>query len=441
MTIIVPIVLLLVFLIIGVPVAFSLAAAGGIGLLMSTGLDSMLGVIESTPYRSTAKFLLSAVPMFILMAEFLSRAGLTRGIFDVIAVMTRKIAGGLGIATVIASAVMAAVTGSSTASAATMSKIAVPEMMRKGYSEQMSLGIVSVAGTLAIMIPPSIGLILYGMLAEISIGKMLIAGVIPGILTAIVLSIVIFFWYTFEQRKKGRTAGGETDAAAASEPGREYQVTLKDISRTLPIFLLIFIVIGGLYSGIVTATEAAALGALGALIVGKVFGTLNYASIVEALKKTALTTTMIFTVIIGATIFGYFMTLSQGTLMFVNFITGMEVSRWIILIIILIVFLVLGFFMDQVAILLLMIPVIIPVVSELGFDLIWFGILVIKMAEIGLVTPPVGLNVFITASAVNKSVASGFKGSAVLLIGEFIMIVLLLLFPALSLWLPGLMTR
>lgn len=450
-----PVILMFFLMGVGIPVAVALATAGGIGLLLNVSLDSFLGVFQNTPYRSTASFLMSTLPMFILMAEFLSRAGLTRGLFDVCAILTKKIAGGLGIATVMAGAVLGALSGSSTASAATLARIAVPEMLRKGYSQEMSLGIVSVSGTLAIMIPPSLTLIIYGMMAEVSIGQLLIAGVIPGILTALLYSIVIFFWYKSSYKKKIAKEEQSVDEKISMyksettnldivENNRFREKTDETITKllpkTLPVVLLIAIIIGGLYSGIFTATEAAAVGSFAALLIGMIFGSLDVKGIFQSLKQTAITSTMIFTIIIGATIFGYYMIFSQLSQDFVSFMTSFELSRWTILIIILIIFLVLGFFMDQLAILVLLVPLVIPLIKELDFNLIWFGILVVKTAEIGLCTPPLGLNVFVTASTTKLPIEKAFKGTSVLLIAEVMFLIILLLFPAIAIWLPNQMS-
>jgi tripartite ATP-independent transporter DctM subunit len=436
-----PILLLVALLAINVPVAFSLLAAGSIGLLIVGDVSAVLSVYETSPYRSTANYLLVTVPMFILMAELASLGGLTRSLFDAVARLFRRVDGGLGIATVQAAGVLAAVSGSSTASAAAMARIAVPEMMRNGYSASLAMGIVSVAGTFAIMIPPSIALVLYAVIAEVSIGRILMAGVVPGILSVLVHSLLVrFLWRHWR--------GARADAAAtAGAPAADGATASADepvgalLVRTVPIVLLIVAVLGGIYSGIVTPTEASAVGALGALVVGSVFGELDARRTLEALRRTALTTTMIFAIVIGATIFGYYTTFSRGIDLFVGTVGGLPVPEWMVLGAILLALIVLGLFMDQIAIMLLTLPVLVPIVDKLGFDLIWFGIVFVKIVEIGLVTPPVGMNVFVTASAVKLPVEQAFRGITMLLPGELLVLAALLAFPPLTLWLPSLMVR
>jgi len=436
----IPLVMLVALLAIGVPVALSLMAAGSVGLLIVGDVSAVLSVYQTSPYRSTANYLLVTVPMFILMAELASLGGLTRSLFDAIARLFRGVDGGLGIATVQAAGVLAAVSGSSTASAAAMARVAVPEMIRNGYSASLAMGIVSVAGTFAIMIPPSIALVLYAVLAEVSIGKILMAGVVPGLLSVIVHSLLVrVLW----RRWPGARASASTPAGAAHSelPKAEAQPLGRLLLRTVPILLLIIAVLGGIYSGIVTPTEASAVGAVGALVVGWVFGNLDARRTLEALRRTALTTTMIFAIVIGATIFGYYMTFSRGIDLFVGAVDGLPVPNWAVLGVIIAVLIVLGFFMDQIAIMLLTLPVLVPIVDKLGFDLIWFGIVFVKIVEIGLVTPPVGMNVFVTASAVKLPIDQAFRGITALLPGELLVLTILLAFPPLVLWLPGMMAR
>jgi C4-dicarboxylate transporter, DctM subunit len=445
MTVIIfPVLLLFLLLFAGVPVAFSLLAAGSIGLLLSGGDMVLLSVYQTSPYRSTANYLLVTVPMFILMAELASFGGLTRSLFELTSRIFRRVAGGLGIATVQASAVLAAVSGSSTASAAAMARVAVPEMMRNGYSGSMAMGIVSVAGTFAILIPPSIALVIYAVFAEVSIGKILMAGVLPGVVSVVVHSVIIWFWWRHEHRTT-RSAGAAHETSAVHTPASAGPVQEPPIGtlllRAVPIFMLILLVLGGIYTGIVTPTEASALGASGALLIGWVFGSLDAVRTRKALERTAQTTAMIFAIVIGATIFSYFMTFSHGVAGFVEFVRNLQMPPWAVLGVILVALLLLGLFMDQIAVLLLTLPMLIPVVRELGYDLVWFGIVFVKIVEIGLVTPPVGMNVFVTASSVKLPVEQAFRGIFVLLPGEFLILALLLAAPQIALWLPGLMAR
>lgn len=427
MSVIICVFLLVALIASGIPIAFALAVAGSAGLVLISGFDSFWGILQTTPYRTTAVYLLSTVPMFILMAEFAS-VGITRDIFDFAARITKrfKMPGGLGIATVIASAIFAAVSGSSTASAATLTKIAFPEMRRYGYSSKMALGIVASGGTLAVMIPPSIGLILYGILADVSIGKLLIAGIIPGIISAATYCFVIVGWYRHDHkdRLEQEYFDQTQDVAIVSQ-----------VIRMGPTFFVIFSVLGGIYLGIVTPTEAAALGACATLIVGWIKGDLRISNTIEACKRAASVSAMIFTIMIGAKIFGYFLTMSRSTQELISFLDQLSLPPSIILCGFMAFYLILGCLMDGIAILLLTVPLIVPIVSQLGYDLIWWGIVTTKLIEIGLITPPVGINIFVSASAAGVSVEEGFAGVKYMLLGDAISFALIAIFPILSLYL------
>jgi len=419
---------LLAFLIIGMPVGFALGVSGSIGLWMINGLELVSGILQTTPHSSAASFVLTAVPMFVLMAEYATVSGMTRDAFVAAYRFLGHIKGGLAIACVLASAGMAAVSGSSTASAATMAKAAIPEMRKYNYDDALSAGVVGVAGTLAIMIPPSIILILYGIMTEVSIGDLLIAGIIPGIVTAVGYFISIYFWV----RKK-------PDIAPTIEPfsRRERMDALK---KVWPMLVLITAVLVGIYSGAITPTEAGAFGSFIAFLITLTARNKGEKWLEKVLSHTATTTAMIFTIIIGAMVFGYFLTYTQVTQNLIGFVGGLNVSNWVILCIIIAIYLLLGMFMDQLAILFLTVPLTFPLAMSLGFDPIWFGIIITKTAEIGLVTPPLGLNIYVVSSSADVPIETAFKGTGRLLIVEFIVLLLLLLFPKIATWLPQLMS-
>ncbi|MBM4763219.1 TRAP transporter large permease [Bacillus sp. B15-48] len=428
MTIVLPLILLGLFLAFGMPIAFALGISGSIGILLFNGWDSFLGIIQTTPYDSVKSFIMSAIPMFILMASFMTVSGIMKDLFAAAYNWLGKLPGGLAIATVFAGALMGAVSGSSQASAAAMAKAAAPEMRKYNYNTALTMGVISISGTLAVMIPPSIILILYGILTETGVGSLLIAGIIPGIITALGYIFVIVFMVKMKPELAPKISIELT-----------FKEKLESLKNVWPMLLIILAVIGGIYSGFVTATEAGALGAFITLIVIILMRRINFKKFGVALNDTIRSTTMIMTIIIGAHIFSYFLTMTQVTQQLVLAIEGLEVSRYIILIIIILIYLILGFFMDQIAILILTLPLTFPIIISLGFDPIWFGILVAKTVEVGLVTPPVGMNIFVATGAAGVKTAEGFKGVKWFVITDLFILLLLILLPFITLWLPGLM--
>src|SRR5699024_9862418 len=349
MTIIIPLLLLFIFLALGMPIAFALGVSGSIGLVIHSGWDTFFGVISTAPADSVKSFILSAIPMFILMASFMTVSGIMKDLFSSAYKWLGRLPGGLGIATIFAGALMGAVSGSSQASAAALSKAAAPEMRKYKYNTAFTMGVISMSGTLAVMIPPSIVLILYGILTETGVGSLLIAGVVPGILTALGYIITIYIWVKINPNV--------APATPTKIPFREKIFSLKNI---WPMILIIIIVIGGIYSGIVTATEAGALGAFITLIVIIIMRRINKKKFSEALNDTIRSTTMILTIIIGAHVFSYFLTMTQITQKIVTYVESLDVSKFIILSIIILIYLILGFFMDQIAILILTLPLTFP---------------------------------------------------------------------------------
>ncbi|MQL51765.1 TRAP transporter large permease subunit [Desulfofundulus thermobenzoicus] len=420
-------VLLLLFLFLGMPVGFAMGVAGLIGLYLEGGPSAVLSIMSNAPYRSVANFSLSTVPMFIFMAEIVSRADIVREVFDAAKKWLGKTPGGLAIAAVIASAGMGAMSGSSTAAAACMSAITIPEMRRAGYDLRVAAGVVTVAGTLAIMIPPSIPLVIYGIVTETSIGKLLIAGIIPGVMTTLIYSLGIISWNKF---KPGVMPAGQ------SFPWGEKFASLKPL---WPFLILGSIVIITLYFGLGTPTEAAAIGAFGAALISLATRRINLKGICDAALQTAKITTMIFTIIIGAMVVGYFFTLTQAPQGVIKAIGGAGFPVWAVMTLVVVLYLFLGCIMDMIAILLLTLPLTFPLIMNLGLDPIWFGIIVTKLSEIGLVTPPVGMNAYVVSATVKAPLDQVFRGTGVMLTFEAITVVLLLVFPIIATWLPSFM--
>jgi len=420
---ILPLFILVALLIIGVPVAYSLFASGTLGLLILRGFTPTVSTMLSAIRGSSANYLLSTVPLFILMAEFISRSGISEDLFAAMRHWFGHLRGGLPIATTFANGIFAAVSGSSTAAAATMSKIAVPEMQRYGYSNELSLGTVTASGTFAIMIPPSAGLIIYGVLTETSIAALFIGGVLPGVLTLFGYVAVILVWE--------RNGGVE-------------QLTRSDLSTRVaslkpvwPVLVIIVAVLGGLYGGVVTPTEAGALGAISALAVGILLG-MTQGEVREAVRATTEVSAMLFIILIGAQAFNFYLANSGMVTALLTAVGELAVPALVILLIIFLFYILLGMMMDLLAMLILTLPVTFPlVVSTLGFNPIWFGVVLVKLGEIGLVSPPFGLNAYVTASTIDADVNETFRGAAPFIVADVVLALLMLAFPGIVLWLPN----
>jgi len=420
---------LVVLLILGTPVAFAMAIAGAVGLYMIGGLAMVLGILKTTAFSAANSYEIITIPMFILMAEFVILSGVADDLFTAASAWIGRLRGGLAMATAIAGAGFGAISGSSTAAAATLASTTVPAMLKQGYEPKLATGVVAISGTLAMLIPPSIALILYGIIADVSIGDLLIGGVIPGILVtiAIILTVAFLVW-----QDPGRAPAG-----------RSY--TMMEKIRALkvvgPLLVLFAAVTGSIYLGVATPTEASGIGAFGAMLLALWERKLTLSTLRTALIDATRTSCMIVMIILGAHIFGYFFTLTQTTQDLVRIVGDLNVSRWMIIALILFGYIVLGFFMDQIAILILTVPVVLPVVIALGFDPIWFGVIVIVTAEVGMVTPPMGLNVFVVARYTRRPLGEIFRGVMPHVVAHLIVIFLLTVFPAIVLWLPSTMQR
>ena len=426
MEIVLPFLLLFVLLALGVPVAFSLGLSGLAGLLMSVGPEATLTVLGTATYRGGADFLLTTVPAFLLMAEFLAGGRIATNLYEAMFAWFGRIRGGLAIATTVASGGMGAMTGSSTATAATFSAVGVPHMRQYGYQDRLSVGSIAAAGTLASIIPPSVALIVYGIATETPIGDLFAAGVVPGVITVAAYALVIYVWVRLRPEV----------APERPEPMRLAR-RLRLLLNVWPTILLVVVVLGGIYSGIVTATEAGAVGAVGALLLSVATGGMRWAELRRALVRAAETTTMIISIVVFANVFGYFLTSTRVAPTVVDAIESSGFPKPAIMALIVLLYLVLGTFMDQIAILLVTLPITFPLVTSLGYSEIWFGILVVKLGEIGLMSPPLGLNVFVAAGAApGVKLKEAFRGVLPFMAMELVLIVLLFLVPSLVTWLP-----
>jgi tripartite ATP-independent transporter DctM subunit len=423
-----PILVLVVALLFGVPIAVALAGSGLLGIYLVTGdFDKVMGILSLNPFSTVADYALTTIPMFILMAFFSASSGLARDLYTAAANWLSHIRGGLAIATVFACGIFGAMSGASSAAASVMSKIAMPEMRRHGYSDELAAGAIGIGSTLDILIPPSIAMVIYGIATQTSIGKLLIAGVIPGIIVGVLLALMIYLWVRISPQHAPSTFRVDRRERWAS------------VVRIWPSLLLIAIVIVMLYTGVVTPTEVGALGALLAAVIGAAFGRLTLAGALDAVKATIRTSAMIFLILIGATIFGYYMALSRIPQDVVAAVIAMDLNRWVVTVGIIVAYFVISMFMDEIPLLLLTLQLTFPLITSLGFDPIWFGVMSMMMVAMGLVFPPVGLIAFIVSATGGVELMKVYKGTSILMLSIVVTAVLLMIFPQIALWLPATM--
>jgi len=409
-----------------VPIGMALGLVGVTGFGYLTSMTPALKIVGHTTMRTVTDFNYAVVPLFLLMGSFATASGMSRELFRAANAFIGHLRGGLGIATILACGGFAAICGSSVATAATFSRVAYPEMRRFNYPESFSAGVIAAGGTLGIMIPPSTVLAIYGIITEQDIGKLFIAGVIPGILAVLMYAgtVSIIGWV-----RPGFLPAGPR----ASWPERAD--SLRHVWATILLFAF---VIGGLYGGMFTATEAAGAGAGGAYIIGVLRGRLSGKQTLQCLLETTRTTAAVFTILIGALLFGYFLTITQTPQKVTAFLTGLGIGDYGVLSLILLMYLLLGCLMDALAIVILTVPIIFPLVKEMGFDPIWFGIIIVMTVELGLIHPPVGMNIFVIKSVLEDiKISTIFYGVIPFILTDLIRLAILVIFPVLATWLPS----
>lgn len=418
--------ILFILMIIGLPVAFALLVSGAVGLYIVGGPMLAMGMIAATPLGSVSGYEWVMLPMFVFMANLIMVSGVGDDMFEIAKVWVGRVPGGLAHATAITGAAFGAISGSSTAAAATLASTSIPGMIKQGYNPQLAAGVVAISGTLSMLIPPSGAMIIYALMADMSVAKLLMAGVIPGLLVTltIILTILFLIW-----------RNPEHGPSAQSYTMRE---KIASLSRAWPFILLFTVVTVVIYTGIATPTESSALGALIALLLAFWRGA-KWREIVEAAKLTAETSCMLAMIIIGAHLFVYFLTMTQVTQNLISFFVQSGIPNFGILVIVLLMYLILGCFMDLIAMLILTIPIVVPLMVSLGYDPIWFAVLTIVMGEIGVLTPPLGMNVFVISSTTGMRVQDVFRGSFPHVVAHLFLVVILLVFPALITWLPSTM--
>ncbi|HEX8164190.1 MAG TPA: TRAP transporter permease [Beijerinckiaceae bacterium] len=409
-----------------VPVGMAMGLVGVAGFGYLTGAGPALKLVGQTSMRTVTDYTFGVIPMFLLMGAFVTTSGMSRELFRAAHVFLGHLRGGLGIATVAACGGFAAISGSSVATAATFSTVAYPEMRRHGYPQSFATGVIAAGGTLGAMLPPSTVLAVYGIITEQDIGKLFVAGILPGLLAAAMYIATIAII--------GFARPGFLPSAPRHSWGERLQA-LKEVWA--PLLLFVF-VIGGLYGGLFTPTEAGGMGAGGAFLIGTLRGRLSRAGIRASLLQATRTAAAVFTVLIGALLFGYFLTITQTPQKVTEFLTGLGIGRYGVLALIMLMYLVLGCLMDAMAMIILTVPIIFPVVTALGFDPIWFGVIIVMTVELGLIHPPVGMNVFVIKSVVHDvSFSTIFKGVLPFIVTDLIRLVILIAFPIIALWLPG----
>jgi len=423
-------VLLLTLLLLRMPIGLSMAVTGFAGFCMLSTIKAGFSLLGLVTYQTASSYALTVIPLFILMGQFAGHSRMGADLYRCAYRWIGFLPGGLAMATIAACAGFAAVSGSSLATAATMGIVALPEMKRFGYNDRLATGSVAAGGTLGILIPPSTVMVIYGILTEQPIGTLFIAGIIPGLLLSGLFLTTIYI-LTVRNLKLG--------PPGPRFPLRERIGALRSTGGLLGLFIL---VMGGLYGGWFTPTEAAGIGASGALLVTLIKRRLNRTNLLESLSETTLTTAMIFMILIGANIFGYFLAVSQIPDWVLRRATSYGMNRYLVLCLVCLIYMVLGCLMEGLAIMVITLPVIYPVMMSLGFDPIWFGIVITLFMEMSLITPPVGMNVFlISGVARDVPMAVIFRGVLPFFLTMAVCLVLLILAPQIALFLPGTMSH
>ena len=410
------------------PVAIALIVVSFGGIWAMVGWNPAVGILSNTPYSFAARWTMSAVPMFLLMGFVAYHTGLTGGLFDAAKALLARLPGGLAISSIFACSGFAAVSGSSLANSAAMGRIAIPEMVKAGYKPSVAAGCIAAGGTIGALIPPSILMIIYGVIAETSITQVFLGGISVGILTALSYCAVILI-----------IAAVRPDIIPRSAPVARTGMSTA-IRQVTPILVLIGLVFGGLFSGLFTATQAGAIGAFGTVVIAGVMGRLTRDVIQRSLTETVLTTSSLLIIGIGATMFTRFLGVSGVSNLIASFVSDTGLSVTVILLIIVCVYLVLGTFMEPFGAMLITLPVFLPLIGAQGLSLVWFGVLVVKLLEVGMITPPVGMNVFVIKNVASKyvSVTDVFRGVLPFIVADLVVVALIVAMPSVVLFLPAL---
>jgi len=419
--------LLFLLLVLGAHLGLAMSAVAIFGTSMIIGMDGALSLAGLSVYESAQSFDLSVIPLFVLMGTFATKSGISSDLFAAFNTWLHRRRGGLAHASIAACAAFGAVCGSSLATAATMGQVALPEMKRFGYSGKLATGSIAAGGTIGILIPPSVIMLIYGILTETSIGDLFLAGIIPGILLTLFFMITILI----VTRLDPTAAPAVTDHSVEGASGSAF-------AKVWPTLLLFTVVIGGIYSGVFTPTEAAGFGAFGALLIGVIMRRLNLKKIGESLIDTVQTTSMIFLILIGAILFSAFLSLSGTPALMGSWVVGLDLTPLLTIALIVVIYILLGAFLDTMAMIILSVPIFFPIVMDMGFDPVWFGVLVVLMVELALITPPMGINVFVI-KGLSKDVplTQVFLGVLPFCVALLLLIILVIAIPDIVMFLPS----
>ena len=408
-----------------VPVAIAMAVIGALGYGMVNGWSTLGFVLGRAPFESVFPISLTVVPLFVMMGVFSAYGGLSSSLYRLVSALMGHLKGGLAMATIGACAIFGAVCGSAIATAATMGRVAMPEMRRARYDDRLASATIAAGGTLGVMIPPSILFVLYGLMTEQSIGKLFAAGVLPGI-AGMLLYMAAIRYTTWRHPAQGPAA-----PRAAREERR------KALLGVWPVLLLFGVVLGGMYVGFFSPTEAAGVGAFGAILISFLLGRMDRNGFFSAVRETALTTGMIFMILIGAGIFNYFIDSTGLTDGLIRAVKDAGFSPWMVMFLLMAMYFVLGALMDELAMMLLTVGPVFKLIVALGFDPIWFGVMLVTVCEIGMILPPVGINLFVIQNVAGLPLLTIVRGIAPFVAADTLRLLLIALVPALATWLPG----
>jgi len=423
---IIGILVLIALLFLNFPVAFCMALVGLVGFAYLVSPAAALNIIIKDFYSVFSSYDLTVVPLFVFMGQILFYAGLSRKLYDAAFTWLGHLKGGLAMATVGACAFFASICGSTNATAATMASVALPEMKRLNYRDELATGTVAAGGSLGILIPPSTIFIVYGIMTEQSIGKLFMAGILPGILLSILFMLTIYIWVTLRPEIAPRVEK------------QGWKKRFMSLSGLVEVVVLFILVMGGLFLGVFTPTEAGAVGAFGGVLIPLVSGQLSWKGFVEGLYSSTRTTCMILMIVAGATVFGHFLAVTRIPSTLSGWVAGLPLPAWGIMLVIMFFFLIGGCFMDALGMILLTIPIFYPVAVAIGYDPIWFGVVIVLVTELGVITPPVGINVYVV-SGIAKDVPLEviFKGAFPFVLALCAYLIIMLLFPQIALYLPS----
>ena len=418
---------LFVLLFTSMPVAFAMIATGVIGFALIVTPQAAFSMVTADLYETFSSYSLTVIPLFVMMGQIAFHAGISKRLFRTAYAWIGHLRGGLAMATVGACAGFGAICGSGPATAATMASVALPEMKRYGYGDSLASGTIAAGGSLGMLIPPSVVFIVYALMTEQSIGSLFLAGIVPGILITLLFCISIFIRCT-----KDRTQG-------PAGPKQGWKERIKSLNGVIETLILFILVMGGMFLGLFTPIEAAAIGTAGSFIIAFIQKELNMHKIKQIILETVRTSSMVFFIVAGATIFGRFLAVSRIPFTLAEFFVGLPLPGWAVMMLIIIFFLIAGCFIDALALVTLTIPIFFPVVMELGFDPIWFGVIVVVITQMGVITPPVGVNVYVV-SGIERDIALPviFKGAMPYLLMLILSAIILIAFPQICLFLPGL---